>query len=352
MGRTLVERGERGPRRGRHGLRRPRRRQRHRRHGVGPEARRHGLQGPARREGGQRRREDDPAQQGLPDARLRELHLDAEDGGDDPPPEHHGADLQPGRRDPANGRRPVPRLGDAGRRASSTRPPAPAARCARPPARSRCRTSSTPTSSLAAPPTSRSRRPSPRRRSSTGPAARPARTPARPGSRPTATSRSIRSGEYEKAYRLVLEATPLVGTLGRACYAPCEVECTRGSLEGTLPIRRLKRFVSDAHDDRAARRRRRRCRRRHARDQRRPAERPAGRDRRLRADRADRRLAARPQGLRREDLRGRTGARWLPASRDPVLPAPDRRGRARHRERPRPRRRDRDEQPRPRPRRP
>ncbi len=58
----------------------------------------------------------------------------------------------------------------------------------------------------------------------------------------------IRSGEYEKAYRLVLDATPLVGTLGRACYAPCEADCTRGSLEGTLPIRRLKRFVSDAHD--------------------------------------------------------------------------------------------------------
>jgi heterodisulfide reductase subunit A2 len=61
----------------------------------------------------------------------------------------------------------------------------------------------------------------------------------------------IRSGEYEKAYRLVLEATPLVGTLGRACYAPCESECTRGSLEGTLPIRLLKRFVSDHHDQTA-----------------------------------------------------------------------------------------------------
>ena len=42
----------------------------------------------------------------------------------------------------------------------------------------------------------------------------------------------IRSGEYEKAFQLVLDATPLVGTLGRACYAPCEVDCTRGSLEG------------------------------------------------------------------------------------------------------------------------
>jgi heterodisulfide reductase subunit A-like polyferredoxin len=58
----------------------------------------------------------------------------------------------------------------------------------------------------------------------------------------------IRSGLDEEAYRLVLEATPLVGTLGRACYAPCEGECTRGSLEGTLPIRRLKRFASDQHD--------------------------------------------------------------------------------------------------------
>ncbi len=57
----------------------------------------------------------------------------------------------------------------------------------------------------------------------------------------------IRSGLDEEAYRLVLEATPLVGTLGRACYAPCEGECTRGSLEGTLPIRRLKRFASDQH---------------------------------------------------------------------------------------------------------
>ncbi len=56
----------------------------------------------------------------------------------------------------------------------------------------------------------------------------------------------IRSGEYEKAFQLVLDATPLVGTLGRACYAPCEVDCTRGALEGTLPIRRLKRFVADA----------------------------------------------------------------------------------------------------------
>jgi heterodisulfide reductase subunit A len=58
----------------------------------------------------------------------------------------------------------------------------------------------------------------------------------------------VRAGEYEQAHRLVLDATPLVGSLGRACYAPCEGECTRGSLEGTLPIRRIKRFISDEHN--------------------------------------------------------------------------------------------------------
>jgi heterodisulfide reductase subunit A len=57
----------------------------------------------------------------------------------------------------------------------------------------------------------------------------------------------IRSGRYEKAFELIAETTPLVGSLGRACYAPCEEECSRGSLEGSLAIRRLKRFVADTH---------------------------------------------------------------------------------------------------------
>ena len=142
----------------------------------------------------------------------------------------------------------------------------------------------------------------------------------------------IRSGLDEEAYRLVLDATPLVGTLGRACYAPCEGECTRGSLEGTLPIRRLKRFASDAHDASGAGQRRRAP----------GAQRQACRDRRLRPDRPDRRLAARPARLRREDPRGRSGRRRVPAPRHPVLPPARGRRRARHRERPRPRRRDRD----------
>ena len=57
----------------------------------------------------------------------------------------------------------------------------------------------------------------------------------------------VRSGLVEEAFQLVLDATPLVGTLGRACYAPCEVACTRTKLEAPIPIRLLKRYAADQH---------------------------------------------------------------------------------------------------------
>jgi heterodisulfide reductase subunit A2 len=57
----------------------------------------------------------------------------------------------------------------------------------------------------------------------------------------------VRSGLYEEAFQLILDATPLVGTLGAACYAPCETACSRGALEGPVAIRRLKRFVAERH---------------------------------------------------------------------------------------------------------
>jgi len=55
----------------------------------------------------------------------------------------------------------------------------------------------------------------------------------------------IRQGEFEKAFNLVLEDAPLVGTLGRACYAPCQVECTREEVGNAPHIKLLKRFVAD-----------------------------------------------------------------------------------------------------------
>ena len=55
----------------------------------------------------------------------------------------------------------------------------------------------------------------------------------------------IRQGEFEKAFNLVLEDAPLVGTLGRACYAPCQAECTREEVGNAPHIKLLKRFVAD-----------------------------------------------------------------------------------------------------------
>ena len=55
----------------------------------------------------------------------------------------------------------------------------------------------------------------------------------------------IRQGEFEKAFNLVLEDAPLVGSLGRACYAPCQSECTREEIGDAPHIRHLKRFVAD-----------------------------------------------------------------------------------------------------------
>jgi heterodisulfide reductase subunit A len=55
----------------------------------------------------------------------------------------------------------------------------------------------------------------------------------------------VRSGKYREAFLLHLEDAPLVGTLSRACYAPCEGECSRSEWEGPVNIRAVKRFMVD-----------------------------------------------------------------------------------------------------------
>ncbi|HOD00530.1 MAG TPA: FAD-dependent oxidoreductase, partial [Myxococcota bacterium] len=55
----------------------------------------------------------------------------------------------------------------------------------------------------------------------------------------------VRAGQFEDAMDLHLEDVPLPGCLGRACYAPCQAECTRASLEGPVDMRRIKRFFAD-----------------------------------------------------------------------------------------------------------
>ncbi|MGD8896742.1 MAG: FAD-dependent oxidoreductase [Acidobacteriota bacterium] len=57
----------------------------------------------------------------------------------------------------------------------------------------------------------------------------------------------VRCGKYAEAFHLHMEDAPLPGCLSRACYAPCEAECTRGQLEGPVPIRLIKRFMVDRY---------------------------------------------------------------------------------------------------------
>ena len=60
----------------------------------------------------------------------------------------------------------------------------------------------------------------------------------------------VRAGQYEEAFRLHMEDAPLPGVLSRACYAPCEEQCTRGEAEGKIGIRAIKRFMVDYYYDR------------------------------------------------------------------------------------------------------
>ncbi|MEN6589519.1 MAG: FAD-dependent oxidoreductase [Proteiniphilum sp.] len=54
-----------------------------------------------------------------------------------------------------------------------------------------------------------------------------------------------RNGQYEEAMKLHLEEIPFPGSLGRACYHPCQNACTRGMVEEPVDIRKIKRYFSD-----------------------------------------------------------------------------------------------------------
>lgn len=57
----------------------------------------------------------------------------------------------------------------------------------------------------------------------------------------------VRCGKYKEAFELHLKEAPLVGSLARVCYAPCEGECNRGALEGPVHVRAIKRFMADRY---------------------------------------------------------------------------------------------------------
>ena len=59
----------------------------------------------------------------------------------------------------------------------------------------------------------------------------------------------IADGQFEEAFRLIMEDNPLPGCIGRVCPHPCEEKCRRDLLEGPLAIMQLKRFAADTAGD-------------------------------------------------------------------------------------------------------
>jgi heterodisulfide reductase subunit A len=57
----------------------------------------------------------------------------------------------------------------------------------------------------------------------------------------------VRAGKFDEAFRQHLEDAPLPGCLSRACYAPCEEECSRTGVDGAVSIRGIKRFMVDRY---------------------------------------------------------------------------------------------------------
>ncbi len=53
------------------------------------------------------------------------------------------------------------------------------------------------------------------------------------------------SGDYEQAWRVLVESNPLPAVMGRVCYHPCETACNRGQLDESVGINSVERFLGD-----------------------------------------------------------------------------------------------------------
>jgi NADPH-dependent glutamate synthase beta subunit-like oxidoreductase len=53
------------------------------------------------------------------------------------------------------------------------------------------------------------------------------------------------SGDYKKAWQVLVENNPLPAIMGRACYHPCQDSCNRKSLDKAVNIHAVERFLGD-----------------------------------------------------------------------------------------------------------
>ncbi len=52
-------------------------------------------------------------------------------------------------------------------------------------------------------------------------------------------------GDYEAAWRVLVDDNPLPAVHGRVCYHPCETACNRGQLDQAVSIHAVERFLGD-----------------------------------------------------------------------------------------------------------
>ena len=53
------------------------------------------------------------------------------------------------------------------------------------------------------------------------------------------------SGDYEQAWRSLVENNPMPAVMGRVCYHPCEGACNRGQIDSAVGINSVERFLGD-----------------------------------------------------------------------------------------------------------
>ena len=55
----------------------------------------------------------------------------------------------------------------------------------------------------------------------------------------------VREGDFEGAWRILVEDNPMPATHGRACYHPCETSCNRVDLDESVSIHTVERLLGD-----------------------------------------------------------------------------------------------------------
>jgi len=55
----------------------------------------------------------------------------------------------------------------------------------------------------------------------------------------------VQAGQHQQAWQVLMQDNPMPAVHGRVCYHPCESQCNREQLDGTVSIHAVERFLGD-----------------------------------------------------------------------------------------------------------